>query len=316
MYEAQLDRDWQYILKDSGSKMLLVSKESIYNRVKDYTGSVGEVQSVLCFEAPEASEHSYAFEMSKTPYNESAIVPPHMPVADDVATVIYTSGTTGKPKGVELTHKNLCSDMLGVKSIFPQDVFDEEVRAMSFLPWAHVFGQTCELHLLLSNGSSIGIVPDVSKILESFQYVQPTLLMSVPLLFKKIYDTVHGRMRDSSPLRLGLFNYAIGVARRRNDLLNAGKRVPLTLRVQYGICDRVVLSKIRDVFGGKLKFAIAGGAATPLEVLRFFEDIDLPILEGYGLTETSPMISANSIERHVRALSFGALMKWKCKTML
>jgi long-chain acyl-CoA synthetase len=212
------------------------------------------------------------------------------PKSSDVCGFIYTSGTTGNPKGVLLTHANITSNINAVHQIFPMAQDDV---SLSFLPWAHSFGQTCELHCLLSYGASMGLAESVSTIIDNLAEVRPTLLFSVPRIFNRIYDGVNKRMNEAGGLKLKLFNKMLEVAKTKKNLEAMGKSSFLT-NLQFKVLDKVVASKVRARFGGRLKYAFSGGAALSKEVGEFIDNLGITVYEGYGLTETSPVATANS----------------------
>jgi long-chain acyl-CoA synthetase len=170
---------------------------------------------------------------------------------DDVCTIIYTSGTTGKPKGVELTHRNICSNIDGGK--FLVQAFAAHNTTLSFLPWAHIYGQSTELHSMISGGCALGIAPNRDQILECLSIVRPTMMFSVPVLFNKVYDGVMSNIREQSFIVRGLFKLAMKVSRERNHRLEFGKPVSALLEWEHKILDKIVLSKIRGRLGGRLQ---------------------------------------------------------------
>jgi long-chain acyl-CoA synthetase len=298
MYEAQLPDDWTYIINDSGCSTLFCATESIFDTFqKEVLPSTPFVQAALCFDGPAGDAHSFQTALDKVGATEAAVIEP---TVEDLADLIYTSGTTGKPKGVELTHNNIVSNVkAGVRTMVenPHNFIHESDRTLAFLPWAHSYGQTCELWGCMSQGASIGIGRGVPLILEDLQHVKPTILFSVPTLYKRIYDGVHNMMESSSPLRKGLMKRALDMGRRKADAV-AGLRSPLgpLETLQHKILDKVILDKIRARFGGNLKHAFVAGAACPAEVLDFMDDLGIAVCEGYGLTETSPIIAINTPE--------------------
>jgi len=298
MYEAQLPDDWTYILNDSGCTTLFCATEAIYKQVqKEVLPATPSVQATLCFDGALGQPHAFSTAMEKA---GTAVTGVMEPIIDDLADLIYTSGTTGKPKGVELTHNNLVSNVkAGVRTMVqdPRNFIHATDRTLAFLPWAHSYGQTCELWGCLSQGAAIGIGRGVPLILEDLQHVKPTILFSVPTLYKRIYDGVHNMIESSSPLRKRLMKSALDMGRRRADV-EAGLRGPLGPweGLQLKILDKVILDKIRGRFGGQLKHAFVAGAACPAEVLDFMDDLGIPVCEGYGLTETSPIIAINTPE--------------------
>jgi long-chain acyl-CoA synthetase len=227
-------------------------------------------------------------------------IPPLKMLPDELAVIIYTSGTTGVPKGVELSHNNVISNLKDLQVRWEDNL--QEKTSLAYLPWAHVFGQTCELHCLIGTGSALGIVEKRELILESIGMIKPSILCSVPVLFNRVFDGVHKKMNSESPLKQKLFHAALKISREKNQLLEEGKSIGAWLNFKHKIVDKIVLSKIRDRLGGNLKLIISGGAAASLPVLQFFEDIGIPICEGYGLTETSPVITAGANNWKTRRL--------------
>lgn len=296
MYEAQLPADWTYILNDSGASTVLCATEDIFDKVRrSVLPSTPHVRSALCLDAEEGKAHAFATYMAKYRGQEASGVV--APTPEDLADLIYTSGTTGKPKGVELTHDNLAFDVYaGSRTMAenPRDLVQESDRSLAFLPWAHSYGQTCELWTGISMGASMGICRGVPKLLEDLPLVQPTVLFAVPTLYKKIYDGVHNLMESASPLRRNLMKKALALGEAHSEAAS-GMRGPLSAveRAQFALLDKLVLSKIRDRFGGELKHGYVAGAACPTEVLKFMDSISIPVYEGYGLTETSPIITVN-----------------------
>merc|ERR1712025_1210063 len=225
------------------------------------------------------------------------------PTQEDLAGLIYTSGTTGQPKGVELAHLNFTSNVKGAtRSLVkdPKSFVRHSDRSLSFLPWAHSYGQTCELWSLMSSGASMGICRGVPVILEDLQLVKPTNLFSVPTLYKKVYDGVHNLIESAPPLRKKLMKNALAMGEAK-AAADKNMRQPLgpLERIKFAALDRLVLSKIRDRFGGNLLYGFSGGAACPAEVIGFMDNIGIPIFEGYGLTETSPIITLNVPENRI-----------------
>ena len=285
MYEAQQSKDWEYILRDSKAKVLLCSTTEIYERTLDFLETIDTLQHVICFDAPAEAEHGFTHQLE---LGAEDPVPSSQPKLDDVAGLIYTSGTTGNPKGVVLSHGNFISNVNAVQDVFPMT--DDDVSC-SFLPWAHSFGQTCELHVLLSRGAAIGLAESPQTLMDDFLLVRPTLLFAVPRIFNRIYDGLTKRMADEKPLVRWLFQRGLNVAARRRSTGGG-----LLVDLEYGLLDRLVFSKIKARFGGRLRYVFSGGAALSKEVAEFIDDIGIVVFEGYGLTETSPIATANTPE--------------------
>jgi long-chain acyl-CoA synthetase len=279
---------------------LFVANQEIYDKVQQSVlKSTPSVQGVMCLDAPEGEPHAFATAMAKHEGSDTAgsII---KPTEEDLANLIYTSGTTGKPKGVELTHLNFTSNVkAAVRSMVedPTDFCRQDDRSLAFLPWAHSYGQTCELWSGMAHGGSMGICRGVPHILEDLQYVQPTVLFAVPTLYKRIYDGVHNLMENANPIRKKLMQEALRLG-RENVEVELGHRAPLGPidSLKFKALDSIVLSKIRARFGGNLRHGFVAGAACPKEVLEFMDSLGIPICEGYGLTETSPIITINTPE--------------------
>ncbi|CAB9507500.1 7a-methyl-1,5-dioxo-octahydro-1H-inden-4-yl [Seminavis robusta] len=301
MYEAQLPSDWSYIVNDSQAKVLFCATQEIYDSVKkDVAPSAPTLQTTMCLDAPEGEPHAFATAMAAaTEDAEGKLI--LEPTVDDLASLIYTSGTTGKPKGVELTHNNISTNVIGAARTMvenPHDFINPHDRSLAFLPWAHSYGQTCELWLGIAHGCSAGICRGVPFILEDLQHVKPSALFAVPTLYKKVYDGVNNVMETANPRRKYLMQRALELG-SKNAAYQQGRGPALGFmeNLTFKALDSIVLSKIRARFGGNLKHAFVAGAACPAEVIKFMDSLGIMVLEGYGLTETSPIITINSPEQ-------------------
>jgi long-chain acyl-CoA synthetase len=287
MYEVQQPKEWKYILNDCKAKVLIVSTQAIYNKTRGFIDELPDLEQVICVASPPNDPNSFAALLDK---GRKHPTPPVKPSSDDICGFIYTSGTTGNPKGVLLSHGNITSNINAVHDIFPMS---EQDTSLSFLPWAHSFGQTVELHCLLSYGASMGLAESVNTIIDNLSEVKPTLLFSVPRIFNRIYDGVHKKMAAEGGLKLKLFNRTLANATKRKALEARGESPGFFLRAEGNILDKLVASKIRARFGGRLKYAFSGGAALSKEVATFIDNLGIVVYEGYGLTETSPIATAN-----------------------
>ena len=283
MYEAMLEKDWEFIAKDCGAKILVVAKKDILEKTKKFFDSVPSLKHIVCLEDVEDTDKIHSYSKLLKAGKKAEIVDTKK---EDTACLIYTSGTTGNPKGVILSNNNLASNVSAVHEIF--DMKDDD-RSLSFLPWAHSFGQTCELHALFSNGASIGICESVNKIIDNLAEVQPTLLFSVPRIFNRLYGAVQKQISEKPGLVQAMVRSALAAAKKQREggTLSFGEGIVL------GLANRIVFSKVRARFGGRLKYAFSGGAAISRDVAEFIDGIGVMVYEGYGLTETSPISTAN-----------------------
>jgi long-chain acyl-CoA synthetase len=293
MYEAQLSSDWRYIINDSTATQLFCSTQEIFHRVNKEVLPLSHVHSSLCLDARDGESYGY---QTVTRDIGAAFVAPIKPSEEDLANLLYTSGTTGNPKGVELTHRNIASNVKGGRSMSasPSDLVTSADRTLAFLPWAHSYGQTCELWMGMSFGASAAICRGIPMILEDLQLVRPSILFAVPTLYKKVYDGVQNKMKSGNYIQDILLRNAIE-AGMANAAFQRGERGPLSVTesLKFSTLDRIVLKKIRDRFGGNLRYGCVAGASCPIEVMEFMDAIGIPLCEGYGLTETSPIITLN-----------------------
>jgi long-chain acyl-CoA synthetase len=213
---------------------------------------------------------------------------------EDLASLIYTSGTGGDPKGVELSHRAFVENFLAAAAVFPLGPGD---LALSFLPLSHVFERTAD-HLFFYRGVPIHYVPVVERVPPALLDVKPTVLPSVPRLYERAYLKIQGQLAKEKPAKRRLFAWALAVGKRALARREAGRGVGPVLGVQEAVASRLVFAKVRQRFGGRLRFAISGGAPLPRQVGEFFTAMGVTIYQGYGLTETAPVLTANHPAAH------------------
>ncbi len=284
MYEAQLAKDWEFIVKDCGAKALIVATDAICEKTKPFLASIPGLTHIISLDP--ATQETDQVRTYKALIATTSKTPTIKPDVKDVACYIYTSGTTGNPKGVILSHGNIASNVSAIHDCFPFSSMD---RSLSFLPWAHSFGQTCELHGLLSMGASLAICESVDKILDNLAEAKPTVLFSVPRIFNKLYGAVQKQI-STKP---GFVQAMVKSALKTRTKQRLGEEVSLGEGLVLALTDKVVFSKVRARFGGNLKYAFSGGAAISTEVAEFIDGLGITVYEGYGLTETSPITTAN-----------------------
>lgn len=286
MYQAQGVDEWRFILNDCEAEVVFCATEGIYQQLAALAGKADgcpALRYVVGFDLPDQHPNSWA---SLLAVGEAHPVRTQIPDANQLAGLIYTSGTTGDPKGVKLSHGNITSNINAVQDLLPLSVED---RSLSFLPWAHSFGQTCELHVLVSRGTAMGINDDVAHLVDNLAEVQPTVLFAVPRIFNRIYDSVTAQINEKPSFVRSLVNKGIGAAGRRLT----GMRLGLADGLALWLADRLVFGKVRARFGGQLQYAISGSAALSQEVASFIDALGIMVYEGYGLSETSPIATTN-----------------------
>jgi long-chain acyl-CoA synthetase len=286
-----------YILDDSESKAAFVSTAAQAAKLLEVRPRLGRLAHVIRFE-PAAAPGTISLEDLRAQGREAlareagavraraAQVSP-----EDVATLIYTSGTTGEPKGVMLTHGNLTSNVLASARAFPELGPDDV--ALSFLPLSHSFERTAGHNFMLNLGATIAYAESVEKVPENMLEVRPTVMCSVPRLYEKMYARVREKVASDPPLRQAIFRWALAAGREAFRLQTERRTPGPLLALRLGLAERLVFSRIKARTGGRLRLFISGGAPLAREIAEFFGAVGLRIAEGYGLTETSPVITAN-----------------------
>jgi long-chain acyl-CoA synthetase len=207
---------------------------------------------------------------------------------DDLATLIYTSGTTGPPKGCMLTHKNLTTAAIRVKTHM-EGTTD---TVLLFLPMAHSFARICHQSAAF-HGTTLALCADVSRVPEALQQVRPTVLPAVPRVYEKIHANALGEIERAGGAKRAIGRWALRTGSRASALRRSGRPLPPSLRIQLALADRLVFAKVRDRLGGRLRLGVSGAAPLGIDVLEFFHSLNMLVIEGYGLTETSSSLSVN-----------------------
>jgi long-chain acyl-CoA synthetase len=286
-----------YILRDAGVVAIFVSNAEQAAKVASIRGEVPSLRSVICFndKAPSGALNFTDLEKLGAGGETADDVTAFKRDADavqpgDLATLIYTSGTTGPPKGVMLTHDNIHSNVAGTRVKIP---FAGQDVSLSFLPLSHIFQRMGD-YMMFATGTSIAYAENFDSVPGNLQEVRPTIVLSVPRLYEKMYARVLQNAVSSGAVKRRIFFWARKVAERRADVLLAGRKPGLMLERQYAIAQKLVFSKLQERTGGRLRYFVSGGAPLAPEINKFFYSAGLTILEGYGLTETSPVIAVNT----------------------
>lgn len=282
MYQAQLFEEWKYICNDSGAKVAIAATGPIFESLCTIAESTS-LTRVIGLDLPASSKDSYA-QLLKTGRDHPCSVAPVSP--EDLADILYTSGTTGNPKGVRLTHRNICTNVNAATIRFD---FTTNDTSLAFLPWAHAFGQTAELFTLFCYGATMAINDEVAELINNLPQVRPTVLVAVPRIFNRIYDRVNKQIAERPAAIQRLFAAGIAAATKKSR----GGSLSVVEKLALAAADRLVFGKVRAKFGGRLRFVVSGSAALSTEVAEFIDALGIDVFEGYGLTETSPVVSAN-----------------------
>lgn len=285
-----------YILKDSGAKIICVSTDEQLEKVNSITQELPALERIIIYnemedEIPEGvSQFVDVCKLGK----ESDFQLESYSEEEEIATIIYTSGTTGNPKGVMLTHANFISNYNAAKSLI--DVSNTDVL-LSFLPLSHVFERLGGHYVPLFSGAKVAYAESTFTVAQNMQEVSPTVMLSVPRLYETMHDRVLRAVQAGSSLKQKIFHWGVSVGSKVSSAIQQGKRPSAILQLKQNIADKLVFAKLKTATGGNLRFFISGGAALPQSIAEFFHAAGILILEGYGLTETSPVISLNHPEK-------------------
>lgn len=282
--------DYEYILNDSGARILLVGSEDIFDKVKTLLNKVETLEAIYAFDEIEGVKdwHEIIEEGMANPQASKMKANQLEVKSSDLFTLIYTSGTTGDPKGVMLSHDNLYSQLMGLKDAIP---FDETDRAISFLPLCHVFERVIEYYYLFK-GVSIYYAESIELLGENLKEVNPTIMPTVPRLLEKVYDKIVAKGSDLTGIKKGLFFWALNLGLKHELDGKNGWYYELQLK----LANKLIFTKWREAVGGNIKYIVSGAAALQPRLARVFTAAKMPIYEGYGLSETSPVISVNTTE--------------------
>jgi long-chain acyl-CoA synthetase len=301
LYPSSTAKQMEYLLNNSETKYIIVSNQLQLNKINKIKSNLPLLQKIIIMNEKSEIEDGIIkfsdllragekYSKNHTDLFEKLL---QQPKPEDTATIIYTSGTTGEPKGVELTHHNFVFEITVVAQLYG---FSPADSSLSFLPLCHVFERTGD-YTLFACGTSIAFADSIDTVAENMIEIRPTIIVTVPRLFERIYSKIIKSVENSSETKQKLFYWALEIGKK----YAASKRdglIPLILKTKNMIADRLVFEQIRAKTGGRIRFFVSGGAALPREIGEFFEAVRIKITEGYGLTETSPIISANRLDKY------------------
>lgn len=302
IYPSLTAESIEFILNNSESKGVIISTKFQLNKILKIKHSLRYLKFVVVLNEKDISaEEKFIYT-----FNEVQEMGKNLKATDqnyfsqrmkavkenDLCTIIYTSGTTGVPKGVMLTHKNIISNVRSALEAYPigeTDIF------LSFLPLCHIFERMAGYYTGFSSGGQIYFAESIETVAQNMLEAHPTILTSVPRLFERMYSKIIKNVESQPVKKQKIFYWAIEVGKEYAKAKKAG-RIPITLSIKHKLADKLVFTKLREKTGGKLRFFISGGAALSRHLGEFFEGAGLVIIEGYGLTESSPVIAANRFD--------------------
>ncbi len=288
LYPNISEKQYEYILNHAEVRYIFVGNKSLYDKVKPVEDRVDTLQEIYTFDEIEGATHWHKLLKTGEKKDEEEVQQLKDQVkGEDVATIIYTSGTTGTPKGVMLTHRNILSNVTSCSPLLP---VDDQHKALSFLPLNHVFERMIT-YLYMANGISIYYAESKDTIADDLKAVQPHIFTTVPRLLEKVYEKIVAKGMQLSAVQRALFFWAL-----RLGLNYEFERTGWKYRLELALANKLIFSKWREALGGNIKAIVSGGAALQSRLARVFTAARIPIMEGYGLTETSPVIAVNRYE--------------------
>ncbi len=315
IYPTNTPEQIEYVLNHSEARVVFVSSKVQYQKLLKIRKAIPKVKLVVSFERflgeptlpvctfYQLSEIDHPLTENEKKELEEGIdgIAP-----DDLLTLIYTSGTTGVPKGAMLTHRNILFDAFYTSK--KAAVLSEWDVHLSFLPLSHVLERTVGYYMTIMNGSLMAFADSIEKVPENMLELKPTVSVSVPRLFEKIYSRIFENVHQMPVVKRKLFHWAVATGKQYVEARYIAKRTSLFLTVKYGIADRLVFAKLRKRLGGNMRLFCCGGAPLDKTINEFFWIVGLPIFEGYGLTETSPAVCFNNFDQ-IRFGSVGTTLE-------
>ena len=289
-----------YILRDSGSSALFLANREKFLELKDILGECPHVEHVIFFDADGVTEADgltvaqLEAKGRELEQNDPGLIDRMAAetTRDDLATIIYTSGTTGEPKGVMLTHENLVSNLIDSCGHL---AIGEEDTVLSVLPLSHVYERQA-MYMYLHHGMAVYFAESLQTIAPNLREVRPTIVVGVPRMFEKIYQRIRERAAEAGKLKERLLAWSVAAGSEYADRFSKGQPIPATLKLKHWLATKLVFSKWHEAFGGRIRLLLSGGAALSEELARIYIGAGIPIIQGYGLTETSPVITASSLD--------------------
>lgn len=300
LYPNISENDYRFILNDAEVKICIVGNEELANKMKNVQGDVPSLQHLMTFDEVNGFTNWSAIDKAAESTNESVVKERMAAVKyEDLVTIIYTSGTTGQPKGVMLSHKNILSNVEACLDPIPAD---NSSKVLTFLPVCHIYERMLH-YLYMYIGCSIYFAESMDTIGDNIREVQPDVFTAVPRLIEKVFDKIMAKGDDLTGIKRKLFFWAVDLAEEFDVVGKSG-----WYHFKLKIARKLIFSKWQEALGGKVRAIASGSAALQPRLARIFLAADIPILEGYGLTETSPVVSVNSFDKGIRIGTVGALI--------
>jgi long-chain acyl-CoA synthetase len=301
LYPTISENDYKYIFKDAGIKLCFVGSIDLYNKITNIQNELTELKNIYCFEKqPSVNYWKDLLILDSTAQNSDVETRKNNIQSEELATIIYTSGTTGNPKGVMLSHANILSNVAGCIERMPAD---EHSKVLTFLPVCHVYERMLH-YLYMYMGCSIHFAESMDTIGENIKEVQPDMFTAVPRLIEKVYEKIIRKGEELSGLKKVLFFWAVRLAEKYDT-----SGTSIWYQIKLKIARKLIFSKWQEALGGNVKAIASGSAALQPRLARIFLAAGINVLEGYGLTETSPVVSVNCLKNGIKIGTVGTTIE-------
>ncbi len=314
IYATNSAEEARYIIENSDSKMCFVGTGEHMDKVLQVKDRLPNLGEIIIFDdldrpSPGVMTMQDAYREGAAAVDKEGFDKRLIPInIDDVATIIYTSGTTGNPKGVMLTHKNFVANVNQVQTADPE-FFLGDHTFLSFLPLAHSLERTAGYYLPIFLGHKVAFAESTEKLLENFLEIRPTFIISVPRIYEKIHSGILGKVAGAPPVKKALFNWAMGIAKENLPYVCENRKRTGLFAFKYNLADKLIFSKLRAAIGmDRLHAAVSGGAPLSVSDAEFFIGMGIRVIEGFGLTETTPVTNAN-LPKHIKPGTVGPAVK-------
>jgi long-chain acyl-CoA synthetase len=292
IYPTISTADLEFVLREADVRKVFIASADLYERFESTLKKVSTIQQVFTFDEVAGQKHWLSLRSNDTEPDESVV---DRIKGETLATIIYTSGTTGNPKGVMLSHNNIVSNVLDSMPVFT--FAKEGERALSFLPLNHIF-ERMVTYVFLRAGIEIWYAESMESIGDNLREVKPMVFTTVPRLLEKVYERIMGKAADLTGIKRSLFFWALSLGKRYDNIKTGSP----WYKLQLAIANKIIFSKWREALGGNVKAIVSGAAALQERLIRIFTAGGITIMEGYGLTETSPVIAVNRFESDERRI--------------
>ncbi|MBI3223192.1 MAG: long-chain fatty acid--CoA ligase [Nitrosomonadales bacterium] len=284
-----------FIVNDAQVKVMLFETDEQWQSLRPVLGQLGCVQRFISLDQASGNDEPRLQSAGQWLPAQATLQPERPRKRDELATIMYTSGTTGKPKGVMLSHHNIVYNAYSGLLTFPVSMQDV---MLSFLPLSHAFERTAGYYMSMMAGATVAYARSIPLLADDLKIIRPTILVAVPRIYERIYNAIHAKLEEGPPLRHKLFTLAVDVGWDRFEY-QQGRGAWTPKLLLWPLLKRLVADKVMDRLGGRLRLSISGGAALPPKVSRLFIALGLPLVQGYGMTETSPVVSVNHVDNNL-----------------